>query len=88
MNLGTHLLMLGLIRGKLDRGEEPTEAEAAYVRWLWERIYPVARAMAQAVADAMGTTIRGAASRLDAGIGSRERAAIAREAMRKMRSTN
>jgi hypothetical protein len=66
VNLNAHLLRLEEIREKMERGEEPNEAEAAYVRALWEAVIPVAKRLAEGIAGACGMTVEGLSARLEA----------------------
>jgi len=65
MNLNAHVLRLQQIREKMDRGEELSERDVAYVRALWERVMPVVRRLAQSIASAAGTDVEGLAGRLE-----------------------
>lgn len=83
MNLDAHILRLHQIQEKMDRGEELDELEVAYVRALWRLLLPVLRKFAEGVAQAMGTTIAGAAVRLELDARVHQRKRIAEEAMRR-----
>jgi hypothetical protein len=59
VNLNAHVLRLNQIQEKMNRGEELTDREVAYVKALWRGIVPDVRAFVESVARAVGTDVEG-----------------------------
>ncbi len=88
MNLNTHLVLLDRIRTKMERGEEPTEAEKVYVRVLFRAVMRAVRPIVEALARSTGTTVLQLATRLEEESIARRRGVVAeRDAAREMMVT-
>jgi hypothetical protein len=80
MNLNAHVLRLCQIREKMDRGEELSEREVAYVRALRERLKPVLARLKESLERASGMDIHSLAARLEVEAARRQKERLRHEA--------
>jgi hypothetical protein len=80
------LARLGQIREKMERGEEPNEAEVAFVRALWRALRPMVSAFVETVRQAVGASGLQETSEKLVAMHVRERRAIAQEVLARRRA--